>query len=157
MNTTLGTAADSAADVCHGSTARTAREDESPPAGLTFLGSIDSSLHPADVILGDAGPAGLQVLVGRGQLGADDKKLVLNGKQDVAVGGVVQISQQETELRIELVHGAIGFETQMRFRDSLTTHQAGHAAVTRAGVKMTFLHSLYNIIKVYFVCFGGQR
>ena len=84
----FGTAADGAADMGLGGSGRASGEDESAPGGEAFLCGIHSVLDPLDIGLADAGAARTEVIGGRGELGADDEELVLDGEQRLPVGGV---------------------------------------------------------------------
>ena len=46
-----------------------------------------------------------------------------------------ELGQEQTDMGIEFVHGAIGFQTDVGLRDALTAYKAGHAGIAGAGVE----------------------
>ena len=140
----------------YSSTSRSPGEDEPAPTWLPFFCGINGVLYPLHIVLGDTRATGTQVFVCRCKLGTNDEKLILDGKERFAVGFIGNVGQQQTELGIQFIDGAISLQTGVGFRYALSSDKAGSAVVARTCVKMTFVHTYYIYIKVCFVLLGGK-
>ena len=85
-----------------------------------------------------ADDARLAQLRGRGvgrQVRTDDKQHVLHGEQQRAVVGIGDEAAQQTDVAVQFIDRAVGFEAVAAFRHALTAHERGLSGVAGAGVE----------------------
>jgi tRNA 2-thiocytidine biosynthesis protein TtcA len=133
--TTLGSAANVTCEMKSRGDARATGQDESLELGHLRIGLVDRPFEQLDIVGTNALRRSLLALRRRRELGSKLEEQRLDGAQVIVqlgqVTGPSDERAREPELRIELVHGAVGFDPNVVFGDAAAAEQTGLSTITR--------------------------
>lgn len=119
----LGTAAHGAADVADSGSAASAGKDESSQRGQHGVEAVYLLLHRFHLRGGDdAGLVEFGLPAVGGEVGADDKEVVLHLLHEATVLFVGKVGDEESQVGIEFIDGAVGFQADVGFGHSGAAH-----------------------------------
>src|SRR5690606_30408549 len=96
---------------------------------------VDRGFQCLDVLRPDARGALVPARPGRcGQVGAEDKEVVLDLGQELIEVRIERLGPHETDEAVQLVHRAVGLYARVVLADPLAGKKARFATVARAGV-----------------------
>lgn len=133
----LGAAGHGTADMKFRAESRAAGENEGPERFENLVHRIHFLFEPFRLDGRDAGLRRVDVFGEGGEDGAEIEEFVLDAEEDrgqVVEAGFGCGEPGETGEAVELVDGAVGFDAEVVFADTLATDKAGFAGVAAPGV-----------------------
>ena len=131
----LGAAADGACHMALGRSHVAAGNDKTAERGQRCLQGVDAVLHIGHSGVGQLGQRERHLFLGS-EKGLHDKEVALHLLEQAVLGavGVLNHFGQEADVRVELIHGAIGLHTGVELGHTGASHQRGGAFVAGLGV-----------------------
>jgi hypothetical protein len=138
----LGTAADGAAEVEFGVDAAASGKDEGAERTERLIHGVDFVFETLDLDFGDAGLLGMDIAGVSGEDAAEVEEFMLDAVEDDAKGlefglcqaEIIEGDAGEADGGVQFVDGAVAFDAEGIFRDSLAADEAGFTAVSPAGI-----------------------
>jgi len=139
---TFGTAADGAAEMEFGVDAAASGKDEGTERTKRLIHGVDLVFEALDFDFGDAWLLGMDIAGVSGEDAAEVEEFVLDAVEDdaqglefgLSVAEIIKGDAGEADGGVQFVDGAVAFDAEGIFRDSLAADEAGFTTVSAAGV-----------------------